>query len=111
MPETTPLIKAALNLRVGAGFDVYFTVYRKQRSCKNSNPPYMGTIHGNLRRYPSDVGNEGFICTEKRNHRENLWNSKGESWFSIYTDVRKSPDGNEGRAYICVYEFEKAGKD
>ena len=25
----------------------------------------MGTIHGNLRRYPSDVGNEGFICTEK----------------------------------------------
>ena len=23
MPETTPLIKAALNLRVGAGFDVY----------------------------------------------------------------------------------------
>ena len=25
MPETTPLIKAALNLRVGAGFDVYFS--------------------------------------------------------------------------------------
>ena len=23
MPETTPLIKAALNLRGGAGFDVY----------------------------------------------------------------------------------------
>ena len=28
MPETTPLIKAALNLRVGAGFDVYvFSTY------------------------------------------------------------------------------------
>lgn len=26
MPETTPLIKAALNLRVGAGFDVYFSI-------------------------------------------------------------------------------------
>ena len=25
MPETTPLIKAALNLRGGAGFDVYFS--------------------------------------------------------------------------------------
>ena len=25
MPETTPLIKAALNLRGGAGFDVYKT--------------------------------------------------------------------------------------
>lgn len=27
MPETTPLIKAALNLRVGAGFDVYEYLY------------------------------------------------------------------------------------
>ena len=27
MPETTPLIKAALNLRVGAGFDVYFQTW------------------------------------------------------------------------------------
>ena len=30
MPETTPLIKAALNLRVGAGFDVYFYQNVKQ---------------------------------------------------------------------------------
>ena len=27
MPETTPLIKAALNLRGGAGFDVYAEMY------------------------------------------------------------------------------------
>lgn len=27
MPETTPLIKAALNLRGGAGFDVYVYHY------------------------------------------------------------------------------------
>ena len=27
MPETTPLIKAALNLRVGAGFDVYILIF------------------------------------------------------------------------------------
>lgn len=26
MPETTPLIKAALNLRAGAGFDVYLGI-------------------------------------------------------------------------------------
>ena len=30
MPETTPLIKAALNLRVGAGFDVYEEVYESK---------------------------------------------------------------------------------
>ena len=29
MPETTPLIKAALNLRVGAGFDVYRHLYHR----------------------------------------------------------------------------------
>lgn len=29
MPETTPLIKAALNLRVGAGFDVYVKATKK----------------------------------------------------------------------------------
>ena len=33
MPETTPPIKAALNLRVGAGFDVYLDVVT--RSCCN----------------------------------------------------------------------------
>ena len=31
MPETTPLIKAALNLRVGAGFDVYLFLCEKRR--------------------------------------------------------------------------------
>ena len=31
MPETTPLIKAALNLRVGAGFDVYLFLCGKRR--------------------------------------------------------------------------------
>ena len=32
MPETTPLIKAALNLRVGAGFDVYNdTIIKKEK--------------------------------------------------------------------------------
>ena len=33
MPETTPLIKAALNLRGGAGFDVYvFGLWHKANS-------------------------------------------------------------------------------
>ena len=32
MPETTPLIKAALNLRVGAGFDVYKSSKHEEQS-------------------------------------------------------------------------------
>ena len=39
MPETTPLIKAALNLRVGAGFDVYTT-----SDLLNSYPHYSKKI-------------------------------------------------------------------
>ena len=39
MPETTPLIKAALNLRVGVGFDVYeictFCLGKKSRDLIN----------------------------------------------------------------------------
>ena len=44
MPETTPLIKAALNLRVGAGFDVYeksmcplYKNYNKIQTSKSLN--------------------------------------------------------------------------
>jgi hypothetical protein len=37
MPETTPLIKAALNLRGGAGFDVYG--YMLRIDCWEVNAP------------------------------------------------------------------------
>ena len=38
MPETMPLIKAALNLRVGAGFDVYVS------ACHSEAPFLTGSI-------------------------------------------------------------------
>ena len=37
MPETTPLIKAALNLRGGAGFDVYINPPKKDASGFSGN--------------------------------------------------------------------------
>ena len=36
MPETTPLIKAALNLRGGAGFDVYIATGTIEANIKKS---------------------------------------------------------------------------
>ena len=36
MPETTPLIKAALNLRGGAGFDVYGRSEKKSKKEKKN---------------------------------------------------------------------------
>ena len=32
-------------------------------------------------------------------------------WISIYTIHRKSTDGNESRAYFCMYESKKTGKN
>ena len=42
MPETTPLIKAALNLRVGAGFDVY--KQNEKDKTENNNNAYMANL-------------------------------------------------------------------
>lgn len=44
MPETTPLIKAALNLRVGAGFDVYDL----SSVSAGSRPFFCDIIHGQI---------------------------------------------------------------
>ena len=54
MPETTPLIKAALNLRVGAGFDVY-TLTQLQEGLTTA---YIdGTAAANLAYKPAFVSN------------------------------------------------------
>jgi len=49
MPETTPLIKAALNLRVGAGFDVYlYAIDQKQRNNSKDAQIYYPSIQNNV---------------------------------------------------------------
>ena len=48
MPETTPLIKAALNLQVGAGFDVYGYSkydYRNKETDNSRNGHSSKTMH------------------------------------------------------------------
>ena len=47
MPETTPLIKAALNLRVGAGFDVYIQTM-EDRFTYGLNPEKLGAVSSYL---------------------------------------------------------------
>jgi hypothetical protein len=37
--------------------------------------------------------------------------SERESWFSIYADVWKSPDGNEGLVDFCMHESEEVSKN
>ena len=52
-----------------------------------------------------------YVCPAKGNHRTDFWNSERKPWIPLYTDDRKSPDGNESRAYVRLHESEKAGKD
>ena len=56
MPETTPLIKAALNLRGGAGFDVY-----------NRTSLHTEVIPENI-----DPGRPGFAA-DNRNYPGAIW--------------------------------------
>ncbi len=58
--------------------------------------------------YPWD---ERPVFSQKRNDRENLWNSQGEPRIQIYTYVWQGADGDESGAYLCVYEFKKACED
>ena len=49
MPETTPLIKAALNLRVGAGFDVYEKLDAWLVKLEKFNIPELQTYVNSIR--------------------------------------------------------------
>ena len=35
------------------------------------------------------------------------WDGKRSSWLPLYTTIRKSPDGDEGRTYLRVYESQE----
>lgn len=90
---------------------ISFKMYRKQRTSKTRNEAYLGAVHGNMRRYPSYRRNERTLCPKERNNRASFWNGEREPWIQIHPDVWESPDGNESRAYLCVYEFKEASKN
>ena len=71
----------------------------------------MGRIYGSGRRHSAHDRKQTDLPVKKRNHRANLRYSERTAWISIYTVCRKSTDGNESRAYLCMHEFEKTGKD
>ena len=71
----------------------------------------MGRIHGSGRRHSAYDWKQTDLPVKKRNHRTDLRYSERTAWISIYAVCRKSTDGNESRAYLCMHEFEKTGKD
>ena len=86
-------------------------MYRKQRPYKNDYASCMGRRYGKSRRDQIWDRKQTNLSIAKRNYRKNLWNSQRAAWFPLYTIHRKSTDGNESRAYLCMHEFEKTGKD
>ena len=71
----------------------------------------MGRIYGSGRRHSAHDRKQTDLPVKKRNHRADLRYSERTAWISIYAVCRKSTDGNESRAYLCMHEFEKTGKD
>lgn len=64
MPETTPLIKAALNLRGGAGFDVYGLSIHECHKESLSNKIGITRLCNPLA-YPASYNNHGdFLLSE-----------------------------------------------
>ena len=90
---------------------ISFKMHRKQRSCKTDHTSCMGRIHGSGRRHSAHDRKQTDLPVKKRNHRTDLRYSERTAWISIYAVCRKSTDGNESRAYLCMHEFEKTGKD
>ena len=90
---------------------ISFKMHIKQRSCKTDHTSCMGRIYGSGRRHSAHDRKQTDLPVKKRNHRADLRYSERTAWISIYTVCRKSTDGNESRAYLCMHEFEKTGKD
>ena len=52
------------------------------------------------------------VYAQRKETVERLFGTaKRKPRIPLYTDDRKSPDGNESRAYVCLHESEKTGKD
>ena len=72
MPETTPLIKAALNLRVGAGFDVYED--SSEMICRLKNFLYEGKYIDKRKNVEIEFFNSAQSMIEKLNSKNILQN-------------------------------------
>lgn len=71
----------------------------------------MRRIYGSGRRHSAHDRKQTDLSVKKRNHREDIRYSERTTWISIYAICRKGTDGDESRAYLCMHESEKTGKD
>ena len=56
------------------------------------------------------IGNKEIYQQRKETIERLFGTAKEQHGFRLHSIHRKSTDGNESRAYVCVYEFEKAGE-
>ena len=55
-------------------------------------------------------GNKAIYQKRKETIERIFGTAKRTPWISIYTIHRKSTDGNESRAYFCMYESKKLAR-
>lgn len=99
MPETTPLIKAALNLRVGAGFDVYGELL-KEALIKCEKPDILEQMHEQLERIQGEEIKMVFVGQYSAGKSTLIKALTGNKSIAIDSDiatdtVRNYPWGNQ----------------
>lgn len=97
MPYKRPMTKEGFFKKYEYVYDEYYDCY----ICPNNKVlNYSTTDRDGYREYKSC----GWICADCPYLAQC-------TQISLYTNVWQSPDGNESRVDICLYESEKAGKD
>ena len=71
----------------------------------------MGALPGNLRGHPTYSRHERMVREAQGDHRADIRNCKRVPHNALHQIYRQGPDGNEGGAYICLYESQKTRKD
>ena len=71
----------------------------------------MGRTYGDSGRYPPYPWEQGYLCPEEGDHREDLRDCERTARTPLYTIHREGADGDESRAYLCVHGLEETGKD
>ena len=86
-------------------------MHPQQEPCQDSHQACMGRTYGDSGRYPPYPWEQGYLCPEEGDHREDLRDCERTTRTPLYTIHREGADGDESRAYLCVHGLEETGKD
>ena len=86
-------------------------MYPQQEPCQDGHQACVGRVYGDSGGHPPYPQEQGNLRPEEGDHREDLRDCERTARVPLYTVYREGTDGDESRAYLCVHELKKTGKD